>query len=1812
MIYTFDKQQNIKRVINDNYLSAGNLKFKINSATTLEFSLPTNKPLNSDEKYIALPHPLDGEKFIFLRLTQSIVNEHTIDYTAYEYAYQELSSDGYIEDKRPSQQNASTLMGIALADSRWQLNNVNVEGTATTNFYYVNHLTAISQVVNLLGGEIVFYVQITGNQITGRYMDYLARQGEDTSKVFSNGSNLLSVTKQQQTDSIYTAILPRGKGVLVSDGGDNGPDGYGRRLTISDAVWSKANGNPLDKPSGQIILNDPTSNAEWGQISGNYRLLIKEYDDIDDVNVLINQAYKTLMSVNHPQIQYSASVSDVGGLSLGDTVIIMHRKNAMSYKTRVFEVNYDLVDDSNTTISLGDDLSENSITSTINSISSQSSITSSQTQWTINNINRQATTYGSSEPLNYKEGDVWFKILPNGETEIWRYSDGIWVRVIKPTTGQDISDAVDEAVAQAKQNTDTAIEQNNASQQEVMNDIAKSQADLAIKDGDFNNKAQDMADEALANAKANTATVAKETLDNANANINAAKESLTTDLQKEVSDRTTAVATLDSKAQGYADSAKQDAIAAATTADGTINKKIDETASSLTSKITQNKQDADGRITTAQSTATQALNEVETKVSQTEYNTKTSQLTTDVNSVTQTANQSKQDIVSIKQRDGDQDARMNTIESDASGTKQTVSNIQTKQGQQDVSITTLQTRADGIETNVSKTQTAINDLQQINQITNSEFTPDFAGWHSGNDHAIADETSDVSAGWYRAGGRYNNSTAIGNKLSVGVNGIHTDLIPVGAGQGLSGSAVGYSSSDYDGSTTLAVDFAYYDSSKKLISSNRSQTAVVKNWTKVVLQATTPDNTSYVSFAILTNGSNGINYYSQPMLVFSSTLGNYVKGSYNSNGAAAKAQLTADTARTELTNYKTDADGRITKAQSDVTQTAALVATKVSQSDYDKKTGQLSTDVSNAQQTANSAVTTIGSYKTSNDSRVSAAETKISQNTNDINLRATTSDLNAAKNDYTAKISQVNIKADGISQTVSTVQASINDLQQINQLPNTEFTPDFSGWHTGADQSVADETSLVGSGWYLASGRYGKSNAIGRIVSNTTGANSIHSDLIPTSAGQAVSAGISAYSSADYNGTVTVALDFAYYDSTKKLISTNRINSGVISSWQRVTATFTTPENTAYISFGIVSNGSTGRNYYSQPIMVFDTTVGGYESGEYSPISRFATQQITIDSITTSVSNNTNNLNSLTTRVQTAEGNISTATNNITNMQSTMTQTSNQITQEIADRKTGDNNTLQSSKDFTSSSITTSETGMKSLITQTSNSVIAQVNSINLINNSEFDNVTGTFSGWHMSTPWGASVTNQLTQQDYAYASVGSYLWPQASKMVSHNYSASTPRIYSDPVRILPNKKLSGSLTVANPASATTNIGLAIYVVAFDANQNQIGNIWAKNITAVSGAWTVYSFDGAVTPAGTVYVSMGFTWNNGMGYFGQPMLQVNNTYTGYTPNVAATSTVLSLFKDNWSIGISDNIGAITSGIVGNSDSMSLISKNIILDGSVVVTDSFFARGAYFQNLNAAAINTGTLNSNVFAANTIDVNALTGNVSNFIQSNWDGLYGSTRITANGMVISSTGSNTVQVGSFGMQLDGPNGRTVINNGNVFIHSSTKENIGYIGHLKNATWNNVDYLSITLNGYHTTNQGDSHWDGGSDFYGGDGIGFGITNNSGGVDYKLRWDSALIAGYFGEIQGWHSSDAFIFDNKTYHKGYADFSAGVTMSGAYPEGTRSLHTQGMDMSTGAHWFGFMDSDNNTGFGMDQTQDVLFYVKGQVYSLYTMLGKLGMR
>lgn len=427
MIYLFDKQQNIIGLLKESDLTAGQIDFKINTAIELSFSVPINKGFNDDVKYVSTPHPNDKNKHLIFRLMSRADNVDSIEYTASELAYQELASSAYIEDKRPNDVTAQQAMTTALEGSQWSLGTVNISGNVTTNFYYITNLEAIQKVVGLMGGEVYFYITITGNKISGRFMDYVFRQGNDTSKVFADGSNLLTVTKKQQSDSIYTAILPRGKGEQVSSGVDGSPDGYGRRIDISGVTWSKSSGNPLEKPAGSKILEDPDATAKYGHINGSARLYLATFDEIEDPNVLIQQAYQTLMSINHPLVEYSATVAKVGNLSLGDTVLIMHSERDLSYKTRVFEVKYDLLNPEMTELSLGDNLSSNSITSQINQLSNSIATNSNQVQWSVTNGGHNNTSFGASEPPNPKKGDVWFKALPTGNTEEYYFDGTIWV-----------------------------------------------------------------------------------------------------------------------------------------------------------------------------------------------------------------------------------------------------------------------------------------------------------------------------------------------------------------------------------------------------------------------------------------------------------------------------------------------------------------------------------------------------------------------------------------------------------------------------------------------------------------------------------------------------------------------------------------------------------------------------------------------------------------------------------------------------------------------------------------------------------------------------------------------------------------------------------------------------------------------------------------------------------------------------------------------------------------------------------------------------------------------------------------------------------------------------------------------------------------------------------------------------------------------------------------------------------------------------------------------------------------------------------------
>ncbi|TOY70725.1 hypothetical protein DIS12_04520 [Leuconostoc citreum] len=871
-------------------------------------------------------------------------------------------------------------------------------------------------------------------------------------------------------------------------------------------------------------------------------------------------------------------------------------------------------------------------------------------------------------PATANNGDIAWVTLNDG-THGYTYLNGKWVEDLNPTLQKDITDGVNKATSDAKAYADQAIATNganvSASIKAVDDKANKLKSDQAV----FDAKAQGYANQALNDSKANTSAAVQQTAKNATDALEQAKADLTGNIAKEATDRQNAVNALDKAAQGYANQAKSDAISAATTADGVINKKIDDTASGITATISQNKKDAEGKISTAQTTAQTAVDGLKTKVSQTDYDKKTGQLQTDLTSTTQTATQAKTDIVSIKQKDGDQDSRMNSIESDAKGTKQTISEIQTTQGKQSGSISTLQSRADSFDATVTK----VNNLQVggRNYFLNS----------SGNS---LDKWNNYSGNWsiYSSANRGNVFVI---KPTTTWTGGPTNSVSQGGLNNLIGSQVNVSfwaKSDINGGkfhSEPSGGSVSYDVVLTTTWSKYSYTIPALKTGVIYFMAVDAGTTYFLNNLKLEIGNTATDWTPAPEDVDSAT---------------AKAQLTADQAKTALSNYKTDADGRISKAQADITATAKQVQTKVSQTDYDQKTGELSTKVSTAQQTADSANTTIGDYKKANDGRVSSAESAIKQNTDAISSKVSQTDYDQKTGKLDGQISSLNQTAKDITTSIGKVSAQVNDLKQVNLVNNSQLTPDYAGWHINNPWGTDIGNELTNNGISDASG------AMYVWHDQGNSGNWLVSEPIPVNGGQVVSESITAAISGSITSGVPLALYLQAYDSDKNRV----LSTGYNIPLNQLSSTFTTfkfenltlPQTARYASF-VLGWNAPGKVSFGKPMLVLGSKVGDYVVGSYNNNSKLSVQQQKIESISSIVSDpNTG----LTKRVQTAEGFMTSATDRLGKVENKSTSTADGLTREIKDRTDGDNNTLQQGKDFTTSQISNSESGMKSFVNQT--------------------------------------------------------------------------------------------------------------------------------------------------------------------------------------------------------------------------------------------------------------------------------------------------------------------------------------------------------------------------------------------------------------------------------------------------------------------------------------------------------------------------------
>lgn len=458
--FLFDKAQKYVTRINTEYLIEAHYTEEINAAGKLEFTLPATMRLPKNVFYVCVTDPDDETSYLMFKIITEKVTDEQVTYTCIENAYDELASYTYIKDKRPTA-IASAMLQMVLDGTRWSVGTCPEVSPKFCSFYYISVLEAIQKIVNLWDFEVQFQVKIDGitNEIKQRNINLYTKLGKRTNKRFEYGSNLLSVTQANDNTGLYTALVGRGKGVQVSNGDtDTDPDGYGRRITFADVVWSTQNGNPLNKPKGQEYLEDPSATAAYGFPDGHPRIGFVVFQDCEDPNELIQLTYNKLQEVNHPQVQFSASIADVGSLNLGDTIAIIRHDIGIEYYTRVFKVVHDLLDSSNNTVELGDNIAgSNSITQQISNIqNNQSNVQNAIDTIVMGGSDGNKLFFGTEFPANGTDGDVFYKTLENGGTEMYIYKDGGWQLIVSTEELDAVQKKVDEQTAQIQQAVDNA------------------------------------------------------------------------------------------------------------------------------------------------------------------------------------------------------------------------------------------------------------------------------------------------------------------------------------------------------------------------------------------------------------------------------------------------------------------------------------------------------------------------------------------------------------------------------------------------------------------------------------------------------------------------------------------------------------------------------------------------------------------------------------------------------------------------------------------------------------------------------------------------------------------------------------------------------------------------------------------------------------------------------------------------------------------------------------------------------------------------------------------------------------------------------------------------------------------------------------------------------------------------------------------------------------------------------------------------------------------------------------------------------------
>lgn len=183
----------------------------------------------------------------------------------------------------------------ALNETGWQLGTVTGDGEVDTeDVYYESVWESLKTIAAAGKVRIVPYYEFADGEITGRKVDVLSKE-----PVFRG----MIHTRKKGARNIYITKEGSPKGRVYGLGKIIGTGNPPEQMTFKEAVWSKANGDPADKPAGQDWVSIDGAISDDGYVFTESRET--------DPQKLLEKAYADLEKKQKPKASGTANITDM-------------------------------------------------------------------------------------------------------------------------------------------------------------------------------------------------------------------------------------------------------------------------------------------------------------------------------------------------------------------------------------------------------------------------------------------------------------------------------------------------------------------------------------------------------------------------------------------------------------------------------------------------------------------------------------------------------------------------------------------------------------------------------------------------------------------------------------------------------------------------------------------------------------------------------------------------------------------------------------------------------------------------------------------------------------------------------------------------------------------------------------------------------------------------------------------------------------------------------------------------------------------------------------------------------------------------------------------------------------------------------------------------------------------------------------------------------------------------------------------------------------------------------------------------------------